>query len=53
MELRKSYGRVGGRIEGSGGNRNSSGETRESTNHGPLGDPRDWITNQTAYLGWT
>jgi hypothetical protein len=39
MELGESYGRVGGRIGGSGGVRNSTGRPTESTNQGPWGLP--------------
>ena len=38
-ELRESYGRVGGRIEATGGVRNSTGRSPESTNLDPWGLP--------------
>ena len=37
MELGDSYGRVGGRIMGPEGDRNSTGRSSESTNLDPLG----------------
>ena len=40
MEVRDSYGRVGGRIEGPEGDRNSTGRPTESTNLDPWGSQR-------------
>jgi hypothetical protein len=40
MELGDSYGRLGGRIVGPEGDRNSTGKPTESTNQGPWGSQR-------------
>jgi hypothetical protein len=47
MELRDSYGRIGGRIEGPEGNRNFTGRHTESTNLDPWDSQS--LNHQTIY----
>jgi len=52
MQLGDSYGRIGGRIAGPDGDRNSTRRPTKSSNLDPWSSQR-LSTSQRTYTGWT